>query len=651
MVKKVRLFGWWLLFAAMFPLGCAAQKPKPSDFGIKSKKAVDYYLDAKQQEQYRDYRKAVEFYDKAVAEEPAFGEAWFNKGACLYALHDYNKAIEPFEKAREVLKDPNAMLWYFLGEVYFNENRFAEASDNYAKFFAASPKVPITVIETARQHQKNAAFAAEAMKNPVKFNPINMGENVNSIQDEYLPYLTADEQTIFFTSRRSENMGGYNAEYRDYLEDFYYSELKDGEWQPAKNLGAPVNTIQNEGAASFTPDGQFVYFTACERQGGFGNCDIYVAKLEGSKWSKPENLGPAINTQAWESQPCISQDGNTLYFASGRSGGQGGEDIWYSEKVNGKWQTAVNMGNVINTPGTENSPFLHSDDVTFYFSSDYHPGIGKMDLFLARRTAEGWTKPENLGYPLNTAAYESNIFVNAKGTTAYINSTRAGGLGRGDLYYFELDPRIQPQFATFVRGFVRETGTSKPLNAMVTFVNLSTGDTVRSVQTNNASGKFLLTLPTDQDYAAFVDSRGYMFASQNFSMRGTPVDKDKYYDLIIELNPITTKANTVLKNVFFDTAKSTLKEESFPELDHLIQFMRINPKVKIELGGHTDDVGSDQDNQLLSDKRAEAVKAYLVKGGIPESRLVSMGYGETRPISKEDKGQNRRTEFTILSVE
>jgi outer membrane protein OmpA-like peptidoglycan-associated protein len=648
---KHEQFSRWILLLLLLPLGCAAQKPKPADFGIKSTKALNAYLDAKQQEQYRDYKKAVEYYDEAIALEPEFGDAYLNKGACLYSLHKYKEAIPALEKSRDLMRVPNPMMWYMLAECHFNTNDYASASENYSKFFASNPRVPINVIETAKLHQKNSAFAAEAMKNPVKFDPVNMGESINSVGEEYLPCLTADESTIFFTSRRSENMGGYNAEYRDYLEDFYFSEFRDGAWKPAANLGAPVNTVQNEGAACFTPDGQYVYFTACERNGGYGNCDIYVSKLEGTKWSPPVNLGPAINTTAWESQPCISQDGNTLFFASSRAGGKGGDDIWYAEKVNGQWQPAVNMGDVINTPGTENSPFLHSDGVTFYFSSDYHPGMGKMDLFLSRKGDKGWGKPENLGYPLNSAAYESAIFVNAKGTTAYMNSTRDGGVGKGDLYYFELDPKIQPRYATFVRGFVREKGTSKALNAYVTFVNLATGDTIRSVQTNNASGKFLLTLPTEQDYAAFVDSRGYMFDSRNFTLRGGALDRNTYFDLIIELDPIRERATTVLRNVFFDTAQWTLKPESHAELDHLIQFLKLNSKVRIEVGGHTDDVGSDQDNQVLSERRAAEVKAYLVKGGIAESRLVAKGYGESKPISKEDRSLNRRTEFVILGTQ
>ncbi|MEM7041074.1 MAG: hypothetical protein AAF570_29185, partial [Bacteroidota bacterium] len=346
--------------------------------------------------------------------------------------------------------------YYYVAECALKLDRFEEAKDNYDKFMASEPKVPRQILKTAEKNQKTAAFAVEMMDNSIQFEPKNLGDNINTLGEEYLPNLTADGQTIFFTARRPGCTGGFNREYRDFTEDFYFSEWKDGKWSEAQNLGAPINTELNEGAASFTPDGQFVFFTACHRKDGSGDCDIYVSKLNGNKWSEPENLGPIVNSPSWDSQPCISDDGKTLYFASTRMNGEGGSDIWYTTLVNGAWTMPVNLGTPINTKGSEMSPFLHADGKTLYFASNAHPGFGALDLFMSRFDGDAWTDPQNLGYPLNTSAAEGNIFITPKGDKGYINSSRKDGFGKSDIYEFKLDEKIRPDFTTYVRGFVKD---------------------------------------------------------------------------------------------------------------------------------------------------------------------------------------------------
>lgn len=628
---------------------CSAQKP--ADFGIKSKKALDHYLRGIQHQEYRDYKKAIEDFDEALALEPEFGDALVRAGGSYYYIDMFADAQPYLEKAAALTTEQNPMLWFYLAEVEFMQDLFEPARDHYKKFFDSRPVVPVNVTKVAQVHYDNAKFACEAIKKPIEFNPVNMGDNINSAYMEYLPYLTADEQTIFLTARRPECTGGYSAEYRDFTEDFFFAEMKNGQWQAIQNFGAPVNTDLNEGAACFTPDGQFVFFTACNRREGIGDCDIYVSRLIGNKWSSPQNLGPLVNTTSWESQPSISHDGNTLYFASNRPGGMGGADIWFSKKVGGAWTEPQNMGKPINTPGKENCPFLHADGSTLYFSSDGHPGMGNLDLFLTRKIENGWSLPENLGYPLNTSGYEGNIFINSQGTVGYMNSDRKGTLGKSDIYSFELDTRIQPSFTTFVRGLITDKVTDKPLNAKITFINLETRDTIRSVMSNELTGKFLLTLPVDQDYAAFVDAKGYIFASRNFSLKGLPKNVNQYYDLEIELEQVIVGGVLVLNNIFYETNKFNLLDQSRTELEHLLRFLKSNPTVKIEIGGHTDKVGSDADNQALSEKRAGEVKKFLVAQGIAADRIAAAGYGESKPVCAEDTpeclARNRRTELKI----
>ena len=637
-----------------------AQKVKPSDYGIKSKKALKLYELGLEQEKYRSYGEASSYFKQALEIEPQFGKALYHAGACAFRTQAYEESIDYLDQARLVLHPTPLMLFFYRGECAFLQNEFQEALDNYEAFEAnrGRKNVAKKILRDVEAHRKASVFALEHSTAAVPFEPVNLGENVNTPFDEYLPYLTADERIIFFTARRPGCIGGYRAEYRGYTEDFYYSVLQDGKWQPAENLGPPVNTENNEGAACFSPDGQYVYFTACNRRGGMGDCDLYVSQLDGLTWSQPRNLGKAINSSAWESQPSISHDGKTLYFASRRSGGLGGQDIWYSTFENGRWTPAQNLGTPVNSKGHEMAPFLHADGKTLYFSSDGHPGFGKQDLFMVQREGDSWSEPRNLGFPLNTSASEGNIFVNAKGNRGYINSYREGGQGRSDIYTFELDESIRPSYTTFVRGKIHEKGSPKALSGKVTFINIETGDTVRSVHSNQATGQFLVTLPLEQDYAAFVDKKGFLFASQDFSLKGldpqTSLQEDRYFDVDIELQKLEVGISVVMQNIFYETNRYALLKNSKAELEHLVNFLKLNPKVKVEIAGHTDDVGSESDNKILSHNRAKAVQAYLVERGISSSRVLAKGYGEAHPIanneSEEGRALNRRTACRVVGL-
>ena len=645
------LLAFWLLGIVC---AYAQPKPKPADFGIKSKKALDFHQKGIQEAHYRDYPKAIEQYQEALKLEPNFADAHFQMGACYYALHKYKEAYPALRRAKELMPEAPAMLHFYFAEAAFHEDQFEEAQAAYAKFISLEPTVPKTILQTAERNKKSAEFAAKAVKSAITFNPINLGDSINTDGEEYLPYLTADGQTMFFTSRRLGSIGGFNRERRDYCEDFYFAERTATGWSMAQNLGEPINTEMNEGAATFSPDGQFVIFTACNRKDGYGDCDLYISKLNGKAWSTPQNLGPIVNTPAWESQPCISSDGKTLFFASTRPGGEGGQDIWYTRQVKGRWTEPKNLGKPVNTPGGEISPFLHADSKTLFFSSDNHPGFGGLDLFTTTFDGFNWTQPKNLGYPLNTSASEGNIFVTTKGDTAYINSSRESGKGRSDIYVFELDKSIRPSFTTYVRGFVTDKASKKPLDANILFVNIATGDTIRSASTNSATGKYLLTLPLDEDYAAFIDKKGYLFASQFFSLKNINPATTPYFDVDIALQPLAVGIDVIMSSVFFETNRFNLLDASEAELAHLYHFMRLNSSVKVEIGGHTDNVGTDKENDLLAENRAQEVRKYLITKGIQAERISAKGYGERQPIATNDNPEgralNRRTVCKIVGI-
>ncbi len=647
----------WLLLS---PAGCKAQSMKPADFGIKSKKALDLYLQAREMDKIRDYGAGVELYKQAAGLEPGFAEAYYNMGIDLYNLLRFQEGLPVILKAADLMKDESPILKYYIAELSFHNQKYADAVPHYKDFIAAEkdlagmvgPRLLVQMMGVARENLRNSSFAAEAITKPVQFDPINLGTAINSIGDEYLPKMTADEEILFITSRRAECTGGYDAYLRDFPEDFFYSEKKNGEWQQVQNLGPPVNTELNEGAASFTPDGQWVYFTACNRDGAYESCDLYVSKLTGKKWSTPENLGPLVNTDVWESQPFISDDGNTLYFVSTRPGGLGGHDIWFSRKVNGYWAQPENLGAPVNSAGNEYSPFLHADGESFYFSSNGHPGFGGIDLFRSEMSASGWGTPQNLGYPLNLAGDEQTIFINTAGTDAYISSNREGSVGRYDIFKFTLDEKIRPKFTTWVRGFVLDSTTGSPLAATISFVDLETGDTIRRVNTNSATGKFLLTLPLNREYAAHVESPGHLFRSEHFSLQDMAVDSDRYFDLLIKLNEMKSGTEIVLRNIFFESGSFDLMPSSVPELNLMINFIKAYPAGNFEVEGHTDNVGTAEDNLVLSQNRANEVRKYLIANGISEKRVTAKGYGESKPMAENTsdagRSKNRRTVLRVI---
>ncbi|MEM6803470.1 MAG: OmpA family protein [Bacteroidota bacterium] len=652
MKNIIQGFALFLLIQLFAIPALSQSKPKPSDFGIQSKKAMRFYLEGLQQAQWRNRLEAIDFFEKAIELEPNFAHAHYQLGVNAYVKKKYEDALEHLEKVAEIKAEEFKVLDFFMGEAYFFNAQYEKAANSLSSFLEKGVGRKNDV-KKAKKTLRHASFAAEAIKTPVKFKAINMGDSINSSRDEYLPFLTADDEYILFTSKRPQSVGGFNRSLQDYSEEFFYSKKVNGKWEKARNLGTPINTVENEGDASVTQDGKMIFFTACNLPDGLGSCDIYFSRREGRRWSRPVNLGSAVNSEGWDSQPCLSHDGKTLYFASGRQGGKGGRDIWYSNLVDGEWTIAKNLEAPVNTAGNEDSPFIHADDKTLYFSSDYHPGFGSQDLFVSYRGENKvWSLPKNMGYPLNTVSDESNIFVSASGKRGYINSDREGGLGMSDLYEFEMPEELRPKLATYLRGLVVDSLTEKPLYARIQLIDIASGDTVREVFTDKVDGKFLMSLPLDREYAAYVESQGYLFTSKSFNLEA--LSESPYFDLLIEMKKLRKDISIVLPNIFFDTGKWELKESSEVELQFLLKFLRKNPRIAVEIQGHTDDVGSETDNLNLSQKRAEAVELYLLEKGINPDRLLAKGYGESQPvagnITDEDRAQNRRTEIKITEV-
>lgn len=504
------------------------------------------------------------------------------------------------------------------------------------------PRNP-TALERLQRQQKNYSFAVNyARTNPVKdyvFAPHNIGNEVNSNESEYFPSLSIDGKRITFT-RRINNTN----------EDFYFSEWKDGRWTPAREMEGGMNTDHNEAAQHISADGEWMVFAADGRPEGYGNYDLYMSYKTLDGWTPAKNLAGVINSDQWDAQPCISPDKRFLYFASRRPGGYGGIDIYMCYmKPNGRWSQPENLGPGINTSGDDQCPFIHADNQTLYFVSNGWPGYGGDDLFMARRLpGEKWSQPVNLGYPINTVNDEGTLFVAADGKTAFYASDRNDTRGGYDIYSFELREDVRPAKTLWVKGKVSDKKTGKGLASAVELTELSSGEIITRVQTDD-TGHYFITLPVGKDYAFNVNRKGYLFYSDNFLMSGR--SPDSTYEKPIALQPIEVNASIVLNNIFFDVNKFDLKPASQAELDKLVQLLVENPTLRIEISGHTDNTGKPADNLQLSNNRAKAVVDYLLGKNIAAARLTAKGYGATKPIAdnktEEGKAKNRRTEMKV----
>lgn len=587
---------------------------------------------------------------KAIHADGNFIEARLLLADVYKSAHKTNQAIEVYQNVIKINDSAYPEVYHFAGLLYFESQQYDKAM-TYFRAFLDDVTGQEEKQTDARFFISCAAFAKNALANPVKFSPQNIGEGVNTNNDEYINAVKADGLTLYFTGRKSKNRlvpGG---------DDFYFSHRASvtDSWQQSQKLGPPVNSDGDEGALTISPDGRYFLFAGCQWPDGFGSCDIYASVLTGNAPGKPINLGSKVNTGAWESQPSLSSDGRTLYFASARMGGYGKSDIYTSYLQDyGSWTAPKNLGMKINTSGSEMAPFIHPDGQTLYFSSDRHPGLGGIDLFVTRLDSSGnWTEPLNLGYPLNTPGNEINVVVDAAGEKGYISAETLGGYGGFDIFEFELHQEIRPVPSTYMKGMITDAVTATPLEAYFSLIKLKTGNEAVRSFSDPKTGEFLVCIPVNCAYALNVSKEGYLFYSENFSF---PEIRSGFepYRVNISLQPLTTGSSVILRNIFFDTGAYQLKNASKIELQKLVALLDANPDLRIEIAGHTDNVGTEMYNKTLSENRAKAVKTYLIENGIASSRLKSIGYGFSNPISenetKDGRAKNRRTEIKILET-
>lgn len=632
----------WLLYIP-FLFICSSVHAQWYDPEKVDKKAGVIYGLAYEEAVSGKYSAALQHIAEVITIDPRMLDAYLTR-ANIYAVQkNYILSVNDFEKAMQL--DSVYASTYFLpfSISYAGAGKFQQALQTVNSFLA-NTKLNEQSIKAGNYRKSTYEFAlAQEKKHPLSnyvFAPENLGDSINSSNLEYYPSLTIDGNKIIF-NRRIKND-----------EDFYESNRINGKWSTARSLEGKVNTNLNEGAQNISQDGQWLLFTGCNYPEGIGGCDLYISFKTKTGWSEAENLGPVVNTDFWESSPSLSPDKRDLYFASGRAGGFGGRDIWVVHRLpNGKWSRAENLGEAVNTNGDESCPFMHADNETLFFNSTGHPGYGMTDLFFSKKVNDSsWVEAENLGYPINTIDDEGSLIVAADGITAYYASDKGEGKGGLDLYTFQLPEGIRPAKTLWVKGKVFDKKTNLGLPSSVELADIKTRNLVSKLQTDE-DGNYLITLPEGKDYAFNVNRKGYLFFSENFSIRKNSMDSVFVKD--IPLQPLEKGAVVVLKNIFFDSKKFDLKPESIIELDKIVGLLTDNPALKIEIDGHTDNVGQPADNLALSNNRAKAVVAYLTGRSIQPQRLTYKGFGANKPIAENiteaGKALNRRTELHVVS--
>ena len=625
-----------------------------------------------------DIRDALEVYKQAVKAEPDNAYANYMSGKCYIETIHKKNSLPYLLKAYELDRHVAFNILYLIATSYQLDYNFSEAIKYYELYK--------TKISTERENDnfksadelkkierrvEECNNGIEFLKHPQKLRIENMGVEVNSVFSDYAPVVSADQSRMFFTSRRLENTGGNKANDNEFYEDIYVTERRDGVWSKAQNAGPTINTNLHEASIGLSPDGKtlFIYKDDNKNIG-----DIFMCELNSKgKWTKPESMGNEINTKYIENSVAISKDGKTLFFASNRPGGFGGMDIYMSKKIKkGSWGKPENLGNVINTEFDDEGPFIDADGQTLYFSSKGHKGMGGFDIYksLYDDVNHKWSEPSNLGLPINSPDDDIYFVVPGEDEVAYYATVKDEVMeGTGDVVLFRIYLKPTPVKDTISHSqptplaeanklspvvlniSIFSNDSHLPLDARIQLIDMASNKVLLKEVAENGKFQFSSLKAANQKFLVSVSKEGYMYKKVEITM---PAAEDKPVEIVqtIDLDKVQVGSRYILRNVYFDFDKTTLKEESYPELDKLYSFLIQNPKVKIEIDGHTDSKGSVEYNKQLSKGRSQSVKKYLVKKGIGPGRITSKGFGKSQPLVSNDDEEdgrelNRRTEFVI----
>jgi outer membrane protein OmpA-like peptidoglycan-associated protein/tetratricopeptide (TPR) repeat protein len=613
-------------------------------------------------------------------------------GVCYLYSNQKFRSLQYLEFAYKVNPEVDPNIRFYLAQAHQLAGNFEEAIALYREH-----KDLIRENDQVQRNYINKKISECRTGQELKANPVrvwidNLGDSINTEYPEFSPVISADNRVLFYTARRPDSEGGQTDETGYYFEDIYYSERGYGEdWSASQNIGDPINTVSHDATVGLAPDGKsLLTYQGINSKNG----DIFITRENADgTWQAPVSIGATINTKYHESSASLSFDEKTLFFESDQPGGFGQHDLYvsYWDEEKQTWGPAINLGPTINTEFEEKGVFFHPDNKTLYFSSNGHNTMGGLDIFKTVRDPETgeWSKPENIGYPINTPDDDIYFVVTGNERYAYYSSYREDGFGEKDIYKITFlgdkkDPLLAEAdilssdselFASskttlasefddtklfVLKGTVIDGKTKVGIATNLSITNAKTNEKVSDIITNS-DGTYSVILVPGESYAVTVSGSSYTIASK--TLNSTKDQNNSEVTMNFELFPPSAGLTFSLHNIYFDFDKADLRHVSVDELDKLVKIMQENPTIVIQLAGHTDRRGSAEYNQQLSEERAEIAKAYLVSKGIDASRIKTVGYGESKPeVSGEQISnmgsnaekeaahqQNRRTVVTIIS--
>lgn len=624
-----------------------------ASLGTSDKKAIKYYQEAEQFLIVRKFDDAIILLDKAVKADSNFFEAHIKLGAAHRLLLHRTLAKKHFYKACTIRPNQRdlAGAYFIVAEYLTQDGQYAEAEIFCNKTIEYAKEMHLKA--PAEKLLENIRFAQRQPMPKTTFRPQKVAPPINQYYMQSRAVTTADRQQLIFFKRNGTRPSD--------SEDIMISDKTDNGWSVPVSISDSINSpIYNEGMCSISGDGRTLVFASCRRPDAIENsCDIYLSYKRGDKWSQPINMGINVNSKAWDSEPCLSSDGHTLYFSSTRSGGLGKEDIWMCKKNNqGIWSKAVNVGEPVNSKGREVSPFIYANGSTLFFATDYRAGMGGFDLFYSQQNdSMKFETPINIGVPINTAENDISLFITADGKKCYYDILeRTEGLtnySASYIYEFDVPEQLTAilQPTVYYKGTVSDAITRNKIAAKIELIDLEKNQIVQQVYADEESGKYLIVLTAGKEYDLHVSHKSYLFHSEHINYKEAKLSDASTFD--VKLMPIKRGSATTLRNIFFESGSAKLNDKSKSELDKLDVFLTDNPKITLQIAGHTDNIGTEADNQKLSQGRAESVKAYLTKKGIVTTRLKTIGFGSQNPTASNadeaTRALNRRIEVVITS--
>ena len=627
---------------------------------MKNIKYGDYFFDQKIR---YAYHKAYNYYLKAYQYNKNNAILNYKIGVCIILVQLHYNALDYLQSSYSQNPELTEDIEYFYARALHLSGNFDKAIEHYEAYEKKDLKDKQNVAKYIEE-----CINGKNLKKSPKIVFINNMTEINSPYKDYCTMLTADGRSMYFTSRRFTVYGNLDPNDNMYYEDIYYTQKDTNGWSLPAYVKL-LNTPYHDDVVGLSQDGNTLII--------YRDGDLYYCEKNGDKWTQPKAFPKTINSSQVESSACFSPDGRTLYFVRGKNINkplQSNADIYYSQLDDkGNWSEPTKLPSNINSPFDEDGLFLLADGKTLYFSSKGHNSIGGYDIFVTKILQDGsFSDPVNLGYPINSPLDDIYFVMEPTLIKGYFSSTRNDSQGLMDIYeilFLEKaikhntednliacqttptsDIPMEDMVLIVVTGRIIDQSTNSPIDAEIIIIDNNTNQIVYRTKANSQTGEYTITIPNGKNYGMTIRKDGYMFYSENFDLITYSQRQDIEKNIVLQT--IEKENKITLNNIFFDFASYNLKSSSVAELMNVVEFMKNNPNIKIEIAGHTDNIGSAENNQILSEKRANAVKLYIVDQGIEANRISTKGYGMSKPIAdnttEEGRKQNRRVELTIV---